>query len=154
MLAIALLLPALVFGGNLTLRVEGRADAATFDGAANLSSFASSGDGLVGVATLSGALRDAEGERVASAENTVVRLPVARGSLRASCDQLAMSLGPSEVTVGDRRVRLETIELEVPARAGGPALRDLLCGLERSLRAGAPTPEIARTLDAVLATLG
>jgi hypothetical protein len=140
--------------GNLTLRVDGGAEAGSFEGAVNLRGFAADGDSLVALATLSGALRDAEGKRLASADDLALRLPVAGGSLRASCEQLAMRLGPYEVLIGGQRVRLEPIELEVPARAGGAPLRDLLCALERSLRGSPAQAELARALDAVLAALG
>jgi hypothetical protein len=152
---LAAALSAAASAANLTLRVEGQAGAATFEGTVGLSAFAAEESAeLAGVGTLSGVLRDAAGERLAVAEDIAVRLPVATGSLRASCDELALRLGPHEVEVGGQRVRLEPIELEVPARAGGAALRELLCALAGRLRSGAPSAEVARALDAVLAALG
>jgi hypothetical protein len=152
--ALVLPVPLAARAGNLTLRVDGGAGAASFDGAVNLGGFTAEGDDLVATGTLSGAVTDAAGERLATADGQPVRLRVARGSLAATCDQLALRLGPQDVTVGTQSVRLEPIELEVPARAGGAPLRELLCGLEKALRAGPAATDLARSLDAVLRTLG
>lgn len=154
LLALSALLALPAHAGNLTLRVDGGAEGASFEGAVNLTGFGVDGGALVAEARLSGALRDAAGERIGNANDQAVRLPLARGSLRATCDQLSLRLGPQDVTVAGQTVRLEPIELEMPARVGGAPLRDLLCGLEQKLRDGAPAPEIARTLDAVLSALG
>jgi hypothetical protein len=118
-----------------------------------LTGFAAEGDRLVAAGTLSGALSDPAGERVAEVAGQPLRLTVDRGSLRASCELLAARLEAGEVRVGGQPVRLEPIELEVPARAGGPPLRELLCQLAESLRGQPRAQSLAETLDAALDTL-
>lgn len=140
--------------GNLSLRVDGSGPGTTFDGSVTLTGFAADGGDLVASATLSGSVTDAAGERVATAARQPLRLRVAGGSVAATCDQLALRFTAQEVNVGGQAVRLEPIEVEVPARAGGAALRDLLCRLQESLRGNPPAPDVARSLDQALATLG
>jgi hypothetical protein len=138
---------------DLTSRADGSAGSATFQGSVTLTAFAADGDRLVAVGTLSGAVADASGERVAETTGQALRLAVDRGSLRASCDLLAARLDAGEVRVGELSVRLDAIELEVPSRAGGAPLRELLCRLGEELRSSTGAETLARTLDAALDTL-
>jgi hypothetical protein len=152
-LALAALPPAA--HADLTSRVDGSAPgSATFEGSVTLTAFAADGDRVVARGTLSGTLEDAAGEPVAEADGQPLRLAVDRGSLRASCDLLAARLQAGEVQVGGRAVRLEAIELEVPARAGGAPLREILCGLAEALRGQPSAASLAASLDAALRTLG
>jgi hypothetical protein len=139
--------------GDLTSRVDGSAGGATFEGSVTLTRFSADGDRLVAQGTLSGAVADASGERVAETTGQALRLAVDRGSLRATCDLLAARLDAGEVRVGELTVRLDAIELELPARAGGAPLRELLCRLAEELRSSSGAETLARTLDAALDTL-
>lgn len=154
---LALLLAALPVAAHadVTSRVDGSSpDAATFEGSVTLSGFTAQGDRVFAVGTLSGTLAGAAGETVGEADAQPIRVPLDRGSLRASCDLLAARLGPAEAQVGGRAVRIEPIELEVPARAGGAALRDLLCRLAESLNGQPSAGSLAQSLDAALRALG
>ena len=154
---LVLLLAALPLAAHadVTSRVDGSGpDAATFDGSVTLTGFRAQGDRVVAVGSLSGTLADSAGQTVGEADAEPVRLALDRGSLRASCDLLAARLGPSEAQVGGRAVRLEAIELAVPARAGGAALRDLLCRLAESLNGQPSAGSLAESLDAALRAVG
>ena len=156
-LLLALLIAALAgtAHADVTSRVDGSGpDAATFEGSVTLTGFTAQGDRVVAVGTLSGTLADAAGETVGEADGVPLRLALDRGSLRATCDLLAARLGPSEAQVGGRAVRLEAIELEVPARAGGAPLRDLLCRLAEALNGQPSAGSLAESLDAALRALG
>ena len=156
-LALALALAALPLAAHadVTTRVDGSAPgSATFEGSVTLTGFAADGDRVVATGTLSGTLEDGAGERIAETDGQPLRLAVDRGALRATCDLLTARLQAGEVQVGGQGVRLEAIELEVPARAGGAPLRETLCRLAEMLRGQAAAGSVAESLDAALRALG
>jgi hypothetical protein len=153
-LALAAALP-LAAHADVTTRVDGSAPgSATFEGSVTLTGFAAEGDRVVAVGTLSGTLEDGAGEPLAEADGQPLRLAVERGALRASCDLLTARLQAGEVQVGGQGVRLEAIELEIPARAGGAPLRETLCRLAEMLRGQPDAGSLAASLDAALRALG
>ena len=156
-LALALALAALPLAAHadVTTRVDGSAPgSATFEGTVTLTGFAADGDRVVATGTLSGTLEDGAGEPIAEIDGQPLRLAVDRAALRATCDLLTARLQAGEVQVGGQGVRLEAIELEVPARAGGAPLRETLCRLAEMLRGQAAAGSVAESLDAALRALG
>jgi hypothetical protein len=145
--------PAAAQSGLMT-RVDGSAaGGGVFDGAVSLRSFQVQGNRLFAVGTLDGKLTDAAGETVGEVRDLAVRLPLQAGSLSASCDLLAARLGPTGVSAGGTEIELAAVELEIAARAGGAALRELLCDVSKRLDAGESPQSLAAELDRVLGAL-
>ncbi len=101
----------------------------TFRGVVDIVNFRLIDGQLVAVGELSGRLRDAAGNVIATITDQVVRLPVRIGG-KSTCDILHLKLGPLDLNLLGLVIHLDRIVLDITAEAGpGNLLGNLLCAI-------------------------
>jgi len=101
----------------------------TFRGVVDIVNFRVIDGQLMAVGELSGRLRDAAGNVIATITDQVVRLPVRIGGA-STCDILHLKLGPLDLDLLGLVIHLDRIVLDITAEAGpGNLLGNLLCAI-------------------------
>ena len=139
----------------LAVPVTGTATGGTFQGIANITSFAvNSANQLVANGTLTGVVTDATGAVVQSIAATF-STPVATSPLAApSCSILALQLGPIHLDLLGLVIDTNQIILNITAVPGaGNLLGNLLCSVANLLNGGLNLQGIADLLNQILAAL-
>ena len=141
-------------GSALTVPVTGATDAGgRFVGSLDIQRFATQGNQLVAVGTLTGTLTNADGTVVGNLVRTVA-LPVAPAAIQAACDILHLELGPLDLDLLGLVVHLDRVVLDITAQPGaGNLLGNLLCAVANLLNGNGALTAIANLLNQILAVL-
>jgi hypothetical protein len=128
----------------------------TFNGTANITSFAVQNGQLVANGTLTGTLFDSAGNAIGTVTNTPIGLPVSTAGT-GSCQILDLRLGPLDLNLLGLVVHLDTVHLNITAQQGpGNLLGNLLCAVAHLLDGNAAPnalQQLANLLNQVIARL-
>ena len=124
-----------------------------FTGRLDLSRIATSNGHLVGVGTLSGTAKRADGSIAGRVINAPVQLPVALPD--PTCQILHLELGPLDLNLLGLHIHLNRVVLDITAESGpGNLLGNLLCAVAHLLDQGGPLGEVAALLNAIIGATG
>jgi hypothetical protein len=139
--------------GVATVPVTGTTDnGGAFNGTYTIQKFASQGDQLLAIGTLTGTLTDASGAPVGNVADVPVQIPVTAAS--GSCAILDLTLGPLDLNLLGLAVHLNTVHLTINAQsAPGALLGNLLCSVANLLNSGAPLGSLSDLLNQILGLL-
>ena len=116
----------------------------TFNGTANITSFALQNGQLVANGTLTGTLLNAAGAVIGNVTNVPITLPVNLPGAGGACQILDLTLGPLDLNLLGLMVHLDATELRITADPTGGLLGSLLCSLAGGVKAPTtpttPTP--------------
>jgi len=126
-------------------------DGGDFTGTLDIERFDKQGGDLVAIGSLSGILRDSEGNRE-EVKNERVELPV-RG--QGTCRILTLELGPLDLNLLGLRVQLNRINLRITAEQGrGNLLGNLLCDIAGLLDDNDVSNKLVKKLNRVVRIVG
>jgi hypothetical protein len=130
--------------------------AGTFNGTANITSFAVQNGQLVANGTLTGTLLDSVGNTIGTVTNTPVTLPVSTAGT-GSCQILDLRLGPLDLNLLGLVVHLDVVHLNITAQQGpGNLLGNLLCAVAHLLDGNAgpnALQQLVNLLNQIIARL-
>ena len=141
-------------GGSLSVPITGTlATGGTLVGTLDIQRFATQGNQIVAVGTLTGTLRDTAGVVIGNVVRTVA-LPVNSALTQAACDILHLELGPLDLDLLGLVVHLDKVVLDITAQPGaGNLLGNLLCAIANLLNSNGGLNAIVNLLNQILAVL-
>ena len=124
-----------------------------FAGTLNIQRFATDGNQIVAVGTLTGTLTDSLGNVLGSIVRTI-SLILNTAATQASCEILHLELGPLDLNLLGLVVHLNRVVLDITAVPGaGNLLGNLLCAVANLLNGGGALQQIVNLLDRILGLL-
>ncbi len=127
----------------------------TFNGTANITSFALQNGQLVANGTLTGTLLNAAGAVIGNVTNVPITLPVNLPGAGGACQILDLTLGPLDLNLLGLVVHLDTVHLNITAVPGpGNLLGNLLCAVAHLLDGNASAnaaQQLVNNLNRILA---
>jgi hypothetical protein len=119
----------------------------TFAGTLNLSSVAVQNGQLVALGTLSGTVRDLQGNPLGTVTAVPVTLPL---QVSGTCEILHLTLGPLDLNLLGLVIHLNQVVLDISAQAApGNLLGNLLCAVTHLLDQGGPLTAISNLLNRI-----
>lgn len=140
--------------GSLSVPITGTlATGGALVGTLDIQRFATQGNQIVAVGTLTGTLRDTAGVVIGNVVRTVA-LPVNSALTQAACDILHLELGPLDLDLLGLVVHLDKVVLDITAQPGaGNLLGNLLCAVANLLNSNGGLSTIVNLLNQILAVL-
>jgi hypothetical protein len=127
----------------------------TFNGTANITSFALQNGQLVANGTLTGTLLNSAGALIGNVTNVPITLPVNLPTAGGACQILNLTLGPLDLNLLGLVVHLDTVHLNITAVPGpGNLLGNLLCAVAHLLDGNASAnaaQQLVNNLNRILA---
>src|SRR5262245_58923572 len=139
---------------TLTARVTGTiASGGQLVGSLAIQRFATQGNQVVAVGTVTGTLTNAAGTVIGNVVRTVA-LPINTAATQATCDVLHLELGPLDLDLLGLVVHLDRVVLDIGAEPGaGNLLGNLLCSAANLLNGNGALNSIVALLNRILAQL-